>query len=317
MDNGSHQGPGPRVAALVVNGDLNARVAPAAADAPRGKPASGTRSGEERSPERVSFSFGRNWQDFIHRHLNAEREQIALQSMTEFLELPDLRNRSFIDVGCGSGLFSLAAHRLGARSIVSLDVDPFSVRSCEHLREGAGNPDSWKVVQGSVLDQVFLQGLGKADVVYAWGSLHHTGNMWQAIRNTAGLVERKGLLYLSIYNKVKGRGSSEFWLKVKKLYNRSPQGGKWLFEAGYALRYGVLPAIVRLRNPFAEIGSYSRKRGMSYWTDVRDWLGGYPYEFASADEVFRFCTRELHLELANLRVTNTLGTNEFLFYRSA
>jgi 2-polyprenyl-3-methyl-5-hydroxy-6-metoxy-1,4-benzoquinol methylase len=260
------------------------------------------------------FSFGRNWQDFVNQRLNSEREQIALRSLREFLELPDLQDYSFCDVGCGSGLFSLAAHRLGARHIISIDVDPFSVQCCQQLRQSVGAPENWTVAHGSVLSREFLVQFGQSDIVYAWGSLHHTGRMWEAIRNTSDLLlGARGRLYLSIYNRVEGRGSSDYWLRVKKRYNRSSKIGKLFLENVYALRYDIMPRLVRFQNPLTFINTYSRGRGMDYWTDVRDWLGGYPYECASADEIFNFCKRQLNLELVNLRVTNTLGTNEFLF----
>jgi SAM-dependent methyltransferase len=264
-------------------------------------------------PDKITFSFGRNWQRFLDRCLNPERERIARASITDFLETSDLHGRSFLDVGCGTGLFSLSAYRLGARRIVSIDVDPFSVRCCEALKERAGNPGHWEVRPGSILDEQFIVQLGKADVVYAWGSLHHTGDMWRAIRNTSTLVEKGGLLYLSIYNRVTGRKGSELWLKIKKLYNRSPDAGKRLFEALYFLRYGVVSQLVAFRNPWAFCRRYTQGRGMNFWIDIRDWLGGYPYEFASAGEIFLFCSRELGMQLANLRTTSTLGVNEFLF----
>ena len=265
--------------------------------------------------EKVTFSFGRNWQVFVDRHLNPERERIATDSLKEFLEVEDLRGRSFLDIGCGSGLFSLAAYRLGARKITSLDVDPFSVRCCEELKRRAGNLANWEIREGSVLDAALLSTIPKADVVYAWGSLHHTGNMWQAIRNAAGMVEKNGMFYLSIYNKVAGRKGSEFWLRVKRAYNRSPRSGKRLMEFVHFVRNGLLRKLASCENPRTLFTQYSAGRGMDYWTDVRDWLGGYPYEFATTGEIFRFCTRELDFELVNLRATNTLGTNEFLFRR--
>ncbi|MGH9357096.1 MAG: class I SAM-dependent methyltransferase [Terriglobia bacterium] len=138
--------------------------------------------------EKITFSFGRNWQAFVERYLNPERERIAADSLKEFMEVENFHGRSFLDLGCGSGLFSLAAYRLGARRITSLDVDPFSVHCCEELRRRAGNPAHWEIHEGSVLNGSFLISIPKADVVYAWGSLHHTGNMWQAIRNAAGRV---------------------------------------------------------------------------------------------------------------------------------
>jgi predicted RNA methylase len=274
-----------------------------------------TASVQQGHGEKITFSFGRNWQRFVDRCLNSERERIARASITSFLEVSDLQGRSFLDVGCGTGLFSLGAYRLGARRIMSIDVDPFSIRCCEELKQRAGNPDHWGVQTGSILDEPFIAQFEKADIVYAWGSLHHTGEMWRAIRNTSTLVERGGLLYLSIYNKVTGRKGSELWLKIKRLYNRSPNAGKRLLEVLYFLRYGVLSQMASFRNPWTFCRRYTQGRGMNFWIDIRDWLGGYPYEFASAGEVFLFCTRELGMQLVNLRTTSTLGVNEFLFRR--
>jgi SAM-dependent methyltransferase len=266
-----------------------------------------------RSAEKISFSFGKNWQDFVRRDLTSEREGIAAKSLTEFLERGDLKNLSFLDIGCGSGLFSLAAYRLGAKSIVSVDVDPYSVECTSRLRQASGAPENWRVLHGSILDDLFVSTLQPADIVYAWGSLHHTGKMWDAIRNAARVTTPGGLFYLAIYNKLERRSGSQYWLKVKKLYNQSPFPIKRLMELGYLLRYRVLPELIRFQNPVASYRNYQRDRGMSVWIDIRDWLGGYPYEFANCGELFRFCSRELGLTLVNLRSVNNLGLNELLF----
>jgi 2-polyprenyl-3-methyl-5-hydroxy-6-metoxy-1,4-benzoquinol methylase len=263
--------------------------------------------------DKITFSFGENWKRFVELHLDPERVRIATASVSKFLERSDLRGMTFLDVGCGSGLFSLAAHHLGADKITSVDIDPFSIESTTRLREAAGNPDHWTVLHGSILDPAFTARIPPADIVYAWGSLHHTGGMWQAIRNSANLVAPGGLLFLAIYNKVEGNGSSEYWLKMKKLYNRQGIPVKRLMEVAYVFRHHVVPDLIRFRNPLAFNRNYKDRRGMNFWTDVRDWLGGYPYEFAGADEIFRFCTRELGLALVNLHTVTGLGLNEFLF----
>jgi SAM-dependent methyltransferase len=269
------------------------------------------------SQDRITFSFGRNWQQFVEQHLDPDGERIAAASLTDFLEREDLRDASFLDIGCGSGLFSLGAYRLGARRVVSVDVDPRSVESTRRLREAVGSPDRWEVLLGSILDQRFVKTLAPADIVYAWGSLHHTGRMWEAIANACSLVSPGGVLYLAIYNKVEGRGSSDYWLKVKKLYNRSPMLAKRIMEVVYVARYHAFPRLVRFRNPFAVAQGYKGQRGMNFWIDVRDWLGGYPYEFAAADEVFRFCTRRHGFSLVNLHSVNNIGLNIFLFRKPA
>src|SRR5512133_2520010 len=139
------------------------------------------------------FEFGKNWKRFLSR-LNDKRIQEAEISLKEKLEVQDLRNRSFLDIGCGSGLFSLAAARLGADQIVSFDYDTFSVACCQELkRQFFPDLKNWKIEQASVLNKSYLEKLGTFDIVYSWGVLHHTGNMWQAFENINPLVKPGGV----------------------------------------------------------------------------------------------------------------------------
>ena len=273
----------------------------------------------ERAARRDPFSFGRNWSDFLRSCYSAARVEQACRSLTAFLGTDNLHGRSFLDIGCGSGLMSLVAYRLGASRIESFDIDPWSVRCCRQLREQAGDPPRWKVMHGSILDSDFIRAIEPADVVYSWGVLHHTGRMWEAIRNAASLIRPSGLFYIAIYNRVEydtlrsWRGSHG-WLRLKRLYNRSGVATRRLLEGLFA-GWDLVKWLATLRNPVAEIRRYSQKRGMSWWHDIRDMLGGYPYEFASAGEVFNFCHLELGLELTRLRTVCSTGCNEFLFKR--
>lgn len=264
--------------------------------------------------DRISFSFGKNWRNFIHYYLNEHRIKEATHSLSGFLKLQKLDGLSFLDIGCGSGLFSLAAYRLGALKIVSFDIDPFSVECCEYLRGKVGNPDNWAVTTGSILDESFLKGIEKADIVYSWGVLHHTGYMWQAIRNAGCVVTPGGLFFIAIYNKVEGLFGSNTWLKLKRTYNRSSRIVKKLLEFSLIILI-ISKMLLTLKNPIYEIKNYKRFRGMSFRTDIRDSLGGYPYEFAVPEEVFRFCRQELGFILENMKTVNNLGLNEFLFRR--
>jgi len=264
--------------------------------------------------DKITFSFGENWHDFVHSHLNEERIREAVSSLSEFFGMQRLDGLSFIDIGCGSGLFSLAAYRLGASKIVSFDLDPFSVKCCEYLKEKEGNPANWTVAAGSILDESFLKEIEKADIVYSWGVLHHTGNMWKTIRNAAGFVKPSGLFFIAIYNRVEGPFGSKTWLRLKRIYNKSPKIIKGILEYSF-ISLIVLKMLMTLKNPISEIKNYKKKRGMSFWTDIKDSLGGYPYEFASPEEVFRFCRQELGFILENMKTVNNLSLNEFLFRR--
>ena len=136
------------------------------------------------------------------------------------LDIDSLEGRSFIDIGSGSGLFSLAARRLGAR-VHSFDYDPHSVACTAELRKRYfSNDGEWKVEEASVLDQKYLESLGTFDVVYSWGVLHHTGQMWQALENVHRLVAPGGKLFIALYNDTGSQSSRWTWLK--KTYNRLP-----------------------------------------------------------------------------------------------
>jgi len=269
----------------------------------------------------LSFSFGRNWQDFL-KSFDQDRLQTAASSLTEFLKLPDLKGKSFLDIGCGSGLFSYAAFTLGADRIVSFDVDPESVECCKYLHNQAGTPSNWEIYEGSVLDTGFLSGLGAFDIVYSWGVLHHTGKMWNAIDHSAGLVNSGGLYYIAIYNKILGRGGApswihSFWLVVKRTYNFWPRLGAYVLEPLAMVAYLAM-VIARLQNPFTHVKNYRSHRGMSWRTDATDWLGGYPYEFATVEEVFKFVKAKFPaFNLVNIKVTSGRGLNWFLFEKTA
>jgi 2-polyprenyl-6-hydroxyphenyl methylase/3-demethylubiquinone-9 3-methyltransferase len=271
-------------------------------------------------PDTRQFSFGQNWKDFLDHSLDAERIEAAKTKTRSLLRLDDLQDMSFVDVGCGSGLFSFIAHNLRASRVISFDVDPLSIECCEYMKAKAGAPDNWQILHGSVLNEAFVETLPAADVVYSWGVLHHTGDMWRGIRNAARLVKPGGRFAIAIYNRVefdtltKWRGSQK-WLRIKRLYNRSSRPVKRAMELGLASK-NLATMLIRAKNPVDEIREYRQNRGMSWWFDIVDWLGGYPYEFASAGEIFRFCHDDLGLQLETLITTSGIGCHEFLFRSS-
>jgi 2-polyprenyl-6-hydroxyphenyl methylase/3-demethylubiquinone-9 3-methyltransferase len=268
-------------------------------------------------PEALSpFGFGRNWQRYVKKHLTPQRERIAADSVTRLVG--DLAGKTFFDVGSGSGLFSLAALRLGAARVVSFDVDEDSVASTMYLREREGAPERWAVRHGSVLDESFLRELGTADVVYSWGVLHHTGSMWQAIRNAAQLTAPGGTFAISIYNDGRTRLlTSARWLGIKRFYNRAPRPVQLAMEGAYLAYFFQGELRAGRRSPLATIRAYGANRGMAFMTDVTDWLGGYPYEYATVEQVTSFCESECQLGTVDVYPdeSNGFSTNEFVFRR--
>jgi len=256
------------------------------------------------------FQFGENWRRFL-ANLDDQRIAAAEQSLRGMLEVADLKDRTFLDIGSGSGLFSLAARRLGAR-VHSFDYDPQSVACTRELRRRYFEDDpNWRVEEGSALDPAYLTSLGKFDVVYSWGVLHHTGSMWQALENAILPVRDGGLLFIALYNDQ--GGISRRWTAIKRHYVRHrilrPPIVAWSFA--YLFGGSFLKNLLRGR-PFKAFASPGR--GMSVWHDMIDWVGGYPFEVAGPGETFEFF-KQRGFTLTRLVTTHSLGCNEFVFKR--
>ncbi len=261
------------------------------------------------------FAFGRNWRHFLAR-LNESRIAEAEKSLCAKLHVGDLRGQSFLDVGAGSGLFSLAATRRGATRVHAFDFDPECVACTAELkRRYAPTWDPWTIECGDILSHDYLRSLGQFDVVYSWGVLHQTGDLWRALENVGTLVAPQGLLFISIYNQQPLR--TPFWRAVKRAYNWLPRGCRWPLVVGYlGLKTPLLFVrdILLGRNPwdaFRGVGC----RGMTLYYDAVDWIGGYPHETATPEAIFRFF-RDRRFQLVELATVNGgSGCNEFVFRR--
>lgn len=261
------------------------------------------------------FQFGQNWSQFLSA-IDEERIQRAEKSLKEMLELDSLVGKSFLDIGSGSGLFSLAARRLGAR-VHSFDFDPKSVYCTRELKKNYfREDDSWKIEEASVLDPEFMKSLGQFDVVYSWGVLHHTGQLWSALENAQGRVAPGGKFFIALYNDTGSQSARWHW--IKKTYNGLPG----ILRTPFAVLVTVpgelklIASSVLTLNPRRYTDSwttYRRNRGMTKWRDIIDWVGGYPYEVSKPDDVFDFC-RARGFVMTKLKCGNVgLGCNEFVF----
>lgn len=237
------------------------------------------------------FGFGANWTHFLSA-LDDQRIDAAVASLQEFLNVEDLKGQRFLDIGSGSGLFSLAARRLGA-TVHSFDFDPQSVACAEELKRRYFPDDElWHIEEGSVLHSDYLESLGTFDVVYSWGVLHHTGEMWVAIENAIGRVDEvDGKLFIAIY--ADQGWKSHLWWFIKIFYNRMPSVLRPIYVAAFSAVTQLLVLLkytIKLK-PMVAIAPFlgdRRERGMSAKYDRIDWYGGFPFEFATLETLVRY-----------------------------
>jgi 2-polyprenyl-6-hydroxyphenyl methylase/3-demethylubiquinone-9 3-methyltransferase len=231
--------------------------------------------------EHITFSFGENWKDYL-KTVSSHEINEAVRDIKEWLGENTVGGRSVIDIGSGSGIHSLAFHLLGAARVHSMDLDPNSIEATSTLWEKFEKPANWSIEHASVLDEDLMGRLGKFDIVYAWGVLHHTGQMWKALNNAVLLLKPGGYMWISLYTK---GPRYPIDLDRKRRYNDASNFGKRMM-INRVIIYKMLRRAKRFKNPFGWNGKGSR--GMNVYHDIVDWLGGLPYEVASIEEVTSF-----------------------------
>lgn len=228
------------------------------------------------------FAFGENWASYS-KLIGEPQIAHAKEGLLKLIPADEFQGRSFLDIGCGSGLHALAAARLGVARVVGVDIDPNSVATARRILAERDPSTPWQIENISVFD-LTPEHFGTFDIVYSWGVLHHTGDMWQAVSKAAELVAPGGLLALAFYRETY---LDPLWKLEKRLYTSAPQSIQNLIKSGYISAFRVARAVTR-QGPLSDyIANYTSRRGMDFDHDVHDWLGGYPYESALAPEVDR------------------------------
>ncbi len=232
-------------------------------------------SHEDLLAQETHFAFGKNWLQFAAKVDEARIAQ-AVEDLQRLSGLADLHGKSFLDIGCGSGLHALAAHRMGAARIVGTDIDPDSIEASRITLSRFAPKANAQFEVCSVFD-MRPDRFGHFDVVYSWGVLHHTGNMDRAIASAAALVAPGGVFLVALYRETP---FCPLWRRIKRWYSRTTPVGQARTRKVYiALRR--LAAWVRGVDFDAYVRDYGKHRGMNFYNDVHDWLGGYPYESIS------------------------------------
>lgn len=273
---------------------------------------------KENCNSEIRFGFGENWLEFEGGGVKEKEIVLAQKSLQDWLGLDDLQGKTFLDIGSGSGLFSLAAREMGAEKVYSIDYDEQSVECTKRIsmRETMPHSWTWTIERGNVLDRAYMKNFYNSyDIVYSWGVLHHTGNMMLALEQAGKCVKENGILFISIYN---DQGiESKIWKKVKKVYNQVSERKKRIllvFSSLYLYGYKRTGMILKS----SESKNLKTERGMNEYTDLIDWVGGYPFEYAAPEKIITFYLNR-GFELKKLMAPGRKygGCNQYLFVKRA
>ena len=273
-------------------------------------------------PQRVEeqFAFGRNWRQFVDRiSVNGLISSVKEVRGLVGGAISNLHGLTVLDLGCGSGLSSLSFRLLGAH-VISVDVQEESLEASKYLQmrfksvlSNVSSEDStWQFVKASALDAWQLAALKPADIVHTWGVLHHTGDVWQAIHNAQLPLAEDGLLLVAVYAE-EFYDEKESILMMKDFYRKANLKQQEHLDIAVGI-YWLRPLLRAGKNPFEVLQNFSQMRGMDFWTDVRDWLGGWPTEFVSTNAMLSFVK---HTGLRCVHVRRNGGNTEFAFTRPA
>jgi SAM-dependent methyltransferase len=262
------------------------------------------------------FEFGKNWKSFSDSALTTERVDRARLDFHNLMQGVPLSGKTFLDIGFGQGLALCLARECGAFAYGN-DIDPKCVEALNSTVRFFPelDPNSIPLVVGSILDDTVaeelrqippVQDAGGFDLVHSWGVLHHTGAMKRAIEQAASFVRPGGHLIIAIYNT---HWTSPIWYYIKRAFVVAPPLVQRILIALFYPLLLVAKTIVTRQNPL------KKERGMDFYHDVNDWIGGFPYEHARAHEI------NVMLNALGFRLERSVpaevptGCNQFVFRR--
>ncbi len=132
----------------------------------------------------------------------------------------DLKGKSCIDLGCGSGRYVVAMADHGASESHGLDLSDRAIEDACERAERLGYADRCTFTQGSMLELPYED--GRFDFVSCNGVIHHTTDPKKSLAELARITSRDGVAYIMIY------GSGEMWWDltdmIREIMEAVPRG---------------------------------------------------------------------------------------------
>ena len=234
------------------------------------------------------FDFGENWSNYLH-DVDDDRVSLAMKNINDALGDNFIRDKSFLDIGCGSGIHSLAALKLNAKYVKSFDINKKNIINTKKIISKFWEKNNYDVEVMNILEANDYS--IKYDIVYSWGVLHHTGEMNIAIKNSINYCKKNSILFIALYEKTI---YCKMWRMIKKFYNNTNRINQFLLLNFYNI-LKIFGLLITLKNPYLYVKNYRSNRGMSFIYDQIDWIGGYPYESINKTELLKIIGSDFKL----------------------
>jgi ubiquinone/menaquinone biosynthesis C-methylase UbiE len=162
---------------------------------------------EEGTTQRV---YGKLWDKYeTDEYIKEAYRIIESRFKNNEFDLSVLKGKTILDMGCGSGRYTIALTKTGAEKVYGIDLGKESIRKAALIAEKSGIRNIEFDV-GSVLDLPYEDNL--FDFIYSNGVLHHTENLEQGINELYRTLKPGGESFLYLY-----ADGGIFWYSRKKM----------------------------------------------------------------------------------------------------
>ncbi len=161
--------------------------------------------------EKVGKFYDVVWTEYIPEYEASEKHWKIFYSAEE------VQGKSVLDAGCGTGIFSIIFSNNGAGHVTGIDISEGSLKTAKNLKEKF-NLSHTEFLQQDMLvlpfpDEIF-------DIVWAWGTVHHTTDPFRAIEELIRVLKPGGSILLAVYKRTRLTFIHEI---IRKTLLRTPQ----------------------------------------------------------------------------------------------
>lgn len=161
--------------------------------------------------EKVGSFYDVVWTEYIPEYDASEKHWLL------FFTPDEVKGKSVLDSGCGTGIFSIIFAKNGAGQVTGIDISPGSLGTAEGLKQKFGLSNA-RFEQQDMLHLPYPDAC--FDIVWAWGTVHHTTDPLGAIDGLIRVLKPGGSILLAIYKKTKVTWIHE---AIRKTLVRTPR----------------------------------------------------------------------------------------------